>query len=337
MMKEGHKPLIAFTVGDINGVGPELILKAFSNKKVLQICTPVIYGSSKLFSFYKKELKIHEFNYKQIEDISDADNRKVNIINCWQDDIKITPGESTQDGGKASFLSLKLAAKDWSDGKVDALVTAPINKNNIQREDFKFPGHTEYLTELSGEKDSLMLMTSPFLKLGVATGHIPLSDVSKSLNTVGIVNKGAILNKILKSDFGIQRPKIAILGVNPHAGDGGLLGKEDDEVVFPAINKLKEKNILAFGPFSADGFFGTSNFKSYDGILAMYHDQGLIPFKTIAFEEGVNFTAGLKLVRTSPDHGTAYEIAGKGKVNISSFLNAIYTAIDVLKNRKEFA
>lgn len=336
-MKEGHKPLIAFTVGDINGVGPELILKAFSNKKVLQICTPVIYGSSKLFSFYKKELKIHEFNYKQIEDISDADNRKVNLINCWQDDIKITPGESTQDGGKASFLSLKLAAKDWSDGKVDALVTAPINKNNIQREDFKFPGHTEYLTELSGEKDSLMLMTSPSLKLGVATGHIPLSDVSKSLNTVGIVNKGAILNKILKSDFGIQRPKIAILGVNPHAGDGGLLGKEDDEVVFPAINKLKEKNILAFGPFSADGFFGTSNFKSYDGILAMYHDQGLIPFKTIAFEEGVNFTAGLKLVRTSPDHGTAYEIAGKGKVNISSFLNAIYTAIDVLKNRKEFA
>lgn len=336
-MKEGHKPLIAFTVGDINGVGPELILKAFSNKKVLQICTPVIYGSSKLFSFYKKELKIHEFNYKQIEDISDADNRKVNLINCWQDDIKITPGESTQDGGKASFLSLKLAAKDWSDGKVDALVTAPINKNNIQREDFKFPGHTEYLTELSGEKDSLMLMTSPFLKLGVATGHIPLSDVSKNLKTVGIVNKGAILNKILKSDFGIQRPKIAILGVNPHAGDGGLLGKEDDEVVLPAINKLKEKNILAFGPFSADGFFGTSNFKSYDGILAMYHDQGLIPFKTIAFEEGVNFTAGLKLVRTSPDHGTAYEIAGKGKVNISSFLNAIYTAIDVLKNRKEFA
>lgn len=232
---------------------------------------------------------------------------------------------------------MKLAAKDWSDGKVDALVTAPINKNNIQREDFKFPGHTEYLTELSGEKDSLMLMTSPFLKLGVATGHIPLSDVSKNLKTVGIVNKGAILNKILKSDFGIQRPKIAILGVNPHAGDGGLLGKEDDEVVLPAINKLKEKNILAFGPFSADGFFGTSNFKSYDGILAMYHDQGLIPFKTIAFEEGVNFTAGLKLVRTSPDHGTAYEIAGKGKVNISSFLNAIYTAIDVLKNRKEFA
>lgn len=336
-MKEGHKPLIAFTVGDINGVGPELILKAFSNKKVLQICTPVIYGSSKLFSFYKKELKIHEFNYKQIEDISDADNRRVNLINCWQDDIKITPGESTQDGGKASFLSLKLAAKDWSDGKVDALVTAPINKNNIQREDFKFPGHTEYLTELSGEKDSLMLMTSSFLKLGVATGHIPLSDVSKNLKTEGIVNKGAILNKILKSDFGVQRPKIAILGLNPHAGDGGLLGKEDDEVVLPAINKLKEKNILAFGPFSADGFFGTSNFKSYDGVLAMYHDQGLIPFKTIAFEEGVNFTAGLKLVRTSPDHGTAYEIAGKGKVNISSFLNAIYTAVDVLKNRKEYA
>ncbi len=337
MSKETHKPVIAFTVGDTNGVGPELILKSLSNKKILELCTPIIYGSSKLISFYKKVLKIHEFNYKQIVELSDIDTRNVNLINVLQDDIVIKPGESTEDGGRASYLSLSRASKDWVEGKVDGLVTAPINKQNIQSDDFKFPGHTEYLTKLAGEKDSLMLMTCSFLKLGVVTGHIPVKEVAAELNKKGIFDKGQILHKVLKSDFGIQRPKIAVLGLNPHAGDNGLLGKEDQEIITPAINQLKEKNILAFGPFSADGFFGTADFKSYDGVLAMYHDQGLIPFKTLAFEEGVNFTAGMKLIRTSPDHGTAYNIAGKGVVDPSSFLSAIYTVIDVLKNRKEYA
>ena len=337
MSIETHKPLIAFTVGDINGVGPELILKTFSKKKILQICTPVIYGSSKLISFYKKLLKIQEFNFKQISDVSEVDSRKINLINVWKDEIKITPGISTNEGGKASYLSLDRASKDWADGKVDGLVTSPINKKNIQSDDFQFPGHTEYLTKLAGAKDSLMLMTCPFLKLGVVTGHIPVKDVASKLTVDSILEKSKILNKVLRTDFGIQRPKIAILGLNPHAGDNGLLGKEDLEIIQPSIKQLAEKNVLAYGPFSADGFFGTGDFKSYDGVLAMYHDQGLVPFKTLAFEEGVNYTAGIGLVRTSPDHGTAYNIAGKGTVNISSFLNAIYTVVDVLKNRKEYA
>jgi 4-hydroxythreonine-4-phosphate dehydrogenase len=335
MSKEIHKPVIAFTVGDTNGVGPELIMKTFSDKKMLSMCTPVIYGSGRLFSFYRKALDIAEFNYKQIKDISEVDSRRINLISCWEEELNISPGESTSDGGKASFLSLTAATKDWVSGHVDALVTAPINKSNIQNSEFKFAGHTEYLTKEAGESSSLMLMTSPKLKVGVVTSHIPLSQVSQSVTQEGIIDKVKILNKSLINDFGISKPKIAVLGLNPHAGDNGLLGKEEEKIIKPALDNLKRKNILAFGPFSADGFFGNAQYLAYDGVIAMYHDQGLIPFKSIAFEEGVNYTAGLKLIRTSPDHGTAYEIAGKNKVNTQSFLQSIYTIIDIVKNRKE--
>lgn len=335
MSKETHKPIIAFTVGDVNGVGPELIMKAFSNKKLLSMCTPVIYGSGRLFAYYRKALDFQEFNYKQIQEVDELDPRRINLVTCWKEELNITPGMSSEDGGKASFLSLKAATKDWVDGRVDALVTAPINKSNIQNDDFKFAGHTEYLTQAAGAKESLMLMTSPQLKLGVVTGHIPLSQVAQSITKEVVIKKAKILNKTLLTDFGIKKPKIAILGVNPHAGDNGLLGREEEKIILPAINELKDKGVLAFGPFSSDGFFGTMNYRKYDGVLAMYHDQGLIPFKTIAFEEGVNYTAGLTMIRTSPDHGTAYEIAGKGKVNIQSFLQSIYTIIDIVKNRKE--
>jgi 4-hydroxythreonine-4-phosphate dehydrogenase len=335
MSNEIHKPIIAFTVGDINGVGPELIMNAFSNEKLLSMCTPVIYGSGRLFSFYRKALQFNEFNYKQIKSVEDVDVRKINLVSCWEEELKINPGESTSDGGKASFLSLKAATKDWVEGRVDALVTCPINKSNIQNDEFKFAGHTEYLTKEAGASDSLMLMTSPRLKMGVVTSHIPLGQVAQSITQELIVNKVIILNKTLINDFGISKPKIAVLGLNPHAGDNGLLGKEEQKIIMPALDKLKRKNVLAFGPFSGDGFFGAAQYQAYDGVLAMYHDQGLIPFKTIAFEEGVNYTAGLKLIRTSPDHGTAYEIAGKGTVNIQSFLESIYTIIDIVKNRKE--
>jgi 4-hydroxythreonine-4-phosphate dehydrogenase len=335
MSNENHKPIIAFTVGDINGVGPELIMKAFSNKKLLSMCTPVIYGSGRLFAFYRKALHVSEFNYKQIKSIDEVDARKINLFSCWEEEIAITPGESTKEGGRASFLSLKMATQHWVEGFVDALVTCPINKKNIQSDEFKFAGHTEYLTKEAGESDSLMLMTSAGLKMGVVTAHIPLSQVAQSLTKEAIIKKTTILAQTLIKDFGISNPKIAVLGLNPHAGDGGLLGKEEEKVIIPALEQLKRKNVLAFGPFSADGFFGTMQYQNYDGVLAMYHDQGLIPFKTLAFEEGVNYTAGLKIIRTSPDHGTAYEIAGKGTVNIQSFLQSIYTVIDIVKNRKE--
>ena len=335
MSKEIHKPIIGFTVGDINGVGPELIMKAFSNKSLLSMCTPIIYGSGRLFAYYRKALQMTEFNYKQIKSIDDVDVRRINMISCWEDELNISPGESTPDGGKASYLSLRTATKDWVAGHIDALVTAPINKSNIQNDEFKFAGHTEYLTKEAGATNSLMLMTSPELKVGVVTSHIPLSQVSQSLTQDSIVQKVNILNKSLINDFGISKPKIAVLGLNPHAGDNGLLGLEEEKIIKPALDNLKRKNVLAFGPFSADGFFGNAQYLSYDGVVAMYHDQGLIPFKTIAFEEGVNYTAGINLIRTSPDHGTAYEIAGKNKVNIQSFLQSIYTIIDIVKNRKE--
>ncbi len=335
MSKHTHKPIIAFTVGDINGVGPELIIKTFSNRKLLDMCTPVIYGSGKLFAYYRKALHTSDFNYKQIRNLDEVDAKRVNLLSCWEEELAVLPGQSTAEGGKASFLSLKKATKDWVDGRVDALVTAPINKSNIQNDEFKFAGHTEYLTKEAGEKDSLMLMTSPQLKMGIVTAHIPLSQVAQSLTKEAIVKKAMILHKTLMADFGVRKPKIAILGLNPHAGDNGLLGKEEEKIILPAIEELKRKNILAFGPFSADGFFGNAQYLGYDGVLGMYHDQGLIPFKTIAFEDGVNYTAGLKLIRTSPDHGTAYEIAGKGTVNVQSFLQAIYTVIDIVKNRKE--
>ncbi len=328
-------PIIGITCGDSNGVGPELIIDIFSDNRILKYCTPVIYGNSKIFSKYRKLLHNQKFNFTVIDNISKLTKKRVNFIEVDQSDSEIEPGKITKESGQIALKALQRATQDALDGHIQALVTAPINKDNIQSENFKFPGHTEYLAEKNNVKDHLMLMTSDDLKIGVVTGHIPLKFVSEQISAESIIKKAKVLHASLKNDFGVIRPKIAILGLNPHAGENGLLGQEDIDVIIPAINKLKEEeNILAFGPLGADGFFGTQQYKNYDGVLAMYHDQGLIPFKTLAFDRGVNFTAGLSIIRTSPDHGTAYDLAGKGTADTGSMREAIYAAIDIYHARK---
>lgn len=325
-------PIIGITTGDINGIGPEVIMNLFSDERLLKRCIPVIYGSTRLFTKYKKLVRAEKFRYDNLKDLKDARTGRTYIYNVWEDDANIEMGQQTEIGGKKAFESLEAATNDLYAKKIDAMITAPINKKNIQQEGFEFPGHTEYLAQKAGDNhEHLMLMTTDELKIGVVTGHIPLSEVKSALTTELIVNKCTLLNKTLKKDFGIQKPKIALLGVNPHAGDNGLLGKDEEETIIPALEQLREKNILALGPFSADGFFGSYEFKHYDAVLAMYHDQGLIPFKTISFERGVNFTAGLPVIRTSPDHGTAYGIVGKGKASTTSFREALYLACDIHK------
>lgn len=330
-----NKPSIGISLGDINGIGPEVIIKALSSNKILNHLTPVIYGSSKVISFYRKALNKESFQYTQIKSINDVNPRKVNVLNCWEDAIEIKPGESNATGGKYALTSLEYAVKDLKEGKIDALVTAPINKDNIQSDNFKFAGHTEYLTQAAGKNNSLMLLVSEGLRIGVVTGHIPLKDVANSINKEKIEAKLKLMVSSLKKDFGITKPKIAILGLNPHAGENGLLGDEEKDIIQPVISEQKNKGNLVMGPFPADGFFGAGQHHKFDGILAMYHDQGLIPFKNIAFDSGVNYTAGLPFVRTSPDHGTAYSIAGKNLASESSMRTAIYMALDVVNSRNE--
>lgn len=333
--KQEDKPVIGITIGDINGIGPEVTIKALRDSRILNFITPVIYGSSKIISYYRKALQMEDFNYSQVKEGGQFHFKKVNVVNCWDEMVEINTGEVTPHAGKASFQALQRATEDLKAGLIDAVVTAPINKNNIQSEDFKFAGHTEYFTEKFEAPDSLMFMTSDYLKIGVVTGHIPIKDVSQALTKELISRKLSIMEQSLRNDFGIKKPKIAVLGLNPHAGEGGLLGKEDIEVIQPVIREFKNKGKLVFGPLPADGFFGTGDYKKFDGILAMYHDQGLIPFKTLAFENGVNYTAGLSIIRTSPDHGTAYDIAGKNEAQETSMLHAIYLARDIYKNRKD--
>ena len=333
--KHDNKPVIGITIGDINGIGPEVTIKALRDNRLLNYLTPVIYGSAKTLSYYRKALKIDDFNYSHVKEAGKFHHRKVNVVNCWEEIVDIKAGEVTPEAGKASFKALQKATEDLKTGLIDAIVTAPINKNNIQSDDFKFAGHTEYFTENFEAEDSLMFMTTQDIKIGVVTGHIPLKDVSKALTKNLLARKLRIMEQSLKADFGINKPKIAVLGLNPHAGEGGLLGKEDNEVIAPVIKELKNKGSLIYGPFPSDGFFGTGDYKKFDGIMAMYHDQGLIPFKTLAFENGVNYTAGLSIIRTSPDHGTAYNIAGKNQAQESSMREAIYLARDIYKNRKE--
>ncbi|UII21089.1 4-hydroxythreonine-4-phosphate dehydrogenase PdxA [Fulvivirga ligni] len=338
--KHPDKARIGITLGDINGIGPEVTIKALRDNRLLNYITPVIYGSTKVLSYYRKALKIEDFNYTQVKDDGKFQSRKVNVINCWNEMIEIKTGEVTPEGGKASFNALEKATAHLKEGYIDALVTAPINKDNIQNDNFKFAGHTEYLTSKFGAEDSLMFMTTENLKIGVVTGHLPLKDVSKKLNKDLLLKKYSIMEQSLINDFGIMKPKIAILGLNPHAGENGLLGKEENELIIPVINKLKNEGKLVYGPFPADGFFGKNDYSKFDAVLAMYHDQGLIPFKTLAFENGVNFTAGLPIIRTSPDHGTAYDIAGKNIASASSMLHAIYMAKDICtihEDRKEMA
>lgn len=323
---------IGISIGDINGIGLEVIIKTFMDNRMLEICTPIVYGSTKLANNYRKTMEATDFAFNRIANIDEANPKKANMLSCWNEEVELNIGQSTPNGGKYAFLSLDAACKDLFDGKIDAIVTAPINKDNIQSDNFNFAGHTEYLTE-KFEGESLMLLTSENLKVGIATNHIPVATISTSLSSESVFNKIKILNKSLIQDFAISSPKIAVLGLNPHAGDNGLIGKEEHQIIIPAINNAKSIGINAFGPYPADGFFGAGNYKKFDAVLAMYHDQGLIPFKTLAFGDGVNFTAGLNMVRTSPDHGVAYEIAGKNIADESSFRTAIYLACDVVKNR----
>jgi len=331
-MSIDSKIKIGISIGDINGIGLEVIIKTFSDPRMSEICTPVVYGSSKISSFHRKTLGITDFSFNKIKNYKEINLKKPNIIECWDEDVEITYGQSTDNGGKYALASLEAATKDLKEGHIDALVTAPINKDNIQSEAFNFPGHTEYLTN-KFEGESLMLMVSENMKIGVATNHIPISAVANTLTGETIFNKLKILNRSLVQDFCITSPRIAVLGLNPHAGDNGLLGKEEQNIIIPAINNTKSIGINAFGPYPADGFFGSGNYKKFDAILAMYHDQGLIPFKSLSFGEGINFTAGLSIIRTSPDHGVAYEIAGQNKAEESSFRKAIYMACDIFKNR----
>jgi 4-hydroxythreonine-4-phosphate dehydrogenase len=334
-MTAPHKPRIGISIGDLNGVGPEVIIKALADHRLYSLLTPVIYGNAKVISFYKKQLNIEEFNYTQVRNKGQYAPKTINIVNCWEDAYDIIPGKATRESGKFSFLALKQACEDLREGHLDALVTAPIDKHSIHSDEFPFKGHTEYLTQFFGVSDSLMFMISDELRVGLVTDHIPVKDVAAAITKERIEIKLKIMEQSLKVDFGINKPKIAILGLNPHAGDGGLIGSEDDQIIKPVVNDCRNRGKLVYGPFSADGFFASGNHKKYDGILAMYHDQGLVAFKTIAFEEGVNFTAGLPVVRTSPDHGTAYPIAGKNQANESSFREALYKAAEIFKLRTE--
>ncbi|WP_118193332.1 4-hydroxythreonine-4-phosphate dehydrogenase PdxA [Albibacterium indicum] len=326
---------IGVSIGDVNGIGLEVIIKTFADNRITDFCTPIVYGNTKIASYYRKNIGLNDFSFHVINHPDQANDKRANMINCWDEDVKITPGEENETGGKYAFLSLEAAMNDLLDGKLDALVTAPINKNSIQSEAFKFPGHTEYLQSRTGASDSLMFMISDDLRIGVVTGHIPLKDVSQYLSSEQIVSKLQLMNQCLRNDFWIEKPKIAVLGLNPHAGDHGLIGTEEKEIIQPAIERAQELDIFAFGPYPADGFFAGNNYKNFDGILAMYHDQGLIPFKYIASHRGINFTAGLPIVRTSPDHGTAFDIAGKNMASADSFRSALFAAINIVKQREE--
>ncbi len=328
---------IGISHGDINGISYEVIIKSFLDERILELCVPIIYGSPKVAAYHKKALELDGFNLNNIRNAEESGNKRVNIINCVDEDIRVELGKSTKQAGESSYLALKVAVEDLNDKKIDALVTGPINKQNIQSENFNHSGHTEYLKEMFNVDEVIMLMVSDILKVGVVAGHIPMAELSSFITKDKIVDKLSTLNHSLQKDFGIRKPKIAVLGLNPHAGDGGLLGNEEKDIIEPAINTTKENNILAFGPYPADGFFGSGKYKKFDAVLAMYHDQGLIPFKTLSGENGVNFTAGLPVIRTSPAHGTAYELAGKNEASSSSFRNAVYLACDIIKNRELYS
>ena len=333
------KPIIAITAGDINGVGYEIILKSLMNPHICEICRPIVYGNAKVARLYAKTMadEFHNVQWNIIESPKQAKDGRLNMINCYGDDMPLKLGESTTEAGQAALKSLQRAAADLQQGLVDALVTAPINKDNIQCDQFRYSGHTEYLTHIFGDSaDSLMMMLSDRMRVALLCNHTPIAQVSEKVTVENIMAKLQVLNQTLKTDFSCRKPRIAVLALNPHAGDNGLIGTEEQEVICPAIAQAQEEGIWAFGPYSADGFFGAGEYNHFDAVLAMYHDQGLAPFKALDMS-GVNFTAGLRVVRTSPDHGTAYGIAGKNEASEMSMLHAIYTAIDVLKTRKQNA
>lgn len=328
------KITLGITHGDINGIGYELIIKCMEDPRIFDFCTPVIYGSPKVAAYHRKALNIGNFSFNNIKSVEEANQRRANIINCIDEETRVELGLSTDIAGESSFLALEAAVQDLADGKIDALVTAPINKNNMPAEKFNATGHTEYLAKKFGNAEPLMLMVCENLKVGVVTGHIPISKVAESITEEKVLKNIEKLNDTLIRDFVIRKPRIAVLGLNPHIGDKGLIGEEEKNAIAPAIEKAREKGIMALGPFSADGLFGSDNYSKFDAVLAMYHDQGLAPFKALSNNMGVNFTAGLNVIRTSPAHGVAYELAGKNEAGIESFMQSIYLACDVFRNRK---
>lgn len=331
------KILVGITQGDSNGIGYEVIIKALSDPRILEQFTPVIYGSSKIFSFYRKTIpEIEQMDTNAINNAREAHPKRVNIVNCLPDSAYAEPGQATPESAKAAIACLDRAVEDLKAGEIDVLVTGPINKKAMSGQGFGFPGHTEYIQNAFGVKDVTMLMVSSRIKVGVVTGHIPLKDVAASITEEKILSKLRLINESLQKDFCIDKPRIAVLSLNPHSGDGGLLGDEEGRIIIPAIRKAVDEGILAFGPFSPDGFFGLSHYENFDATLAMYHDQGLAPFKALSFEDGVNFTAGLPVVRTSPDHGTAFEMAGRDEADPLSMRAAIFTAIDIFRKREQF-
>ncbi|MFZ9145606.1 MAG: 4-hydroxythreonine-4-phosphate dehydrogenase PdxA [Sediminibacterium sp.] len=335
MNTEIRKPVIGFTCGDLNGIGLELIIKSLSDSRILDFMVPVVFANNKTINFYRKGLPEFNLNFAVLNDLSKLNPKQVNVFNCWEEEVEITPGELTATGGKYALISLEKAVEALKNKTIDGIVTAPIHKKNIQSEAFNFSGHTPYLQHAFGNTENLMLLVAENLRMALVTEHVTVGEIAKHITKDKIKQKLAILNASLQKDFGVDKPRIAVLALNPHAGDEGLIGKEEIEIIKPAIKESKQ-NILVFGPYSADAFFARGAHEKFDGVLAMYHDQGLIPFKSLAFGEGVNFTAGLPIVRTSPDHGTAFDIAGKNKADASSFTASIFECVRIIHARQGY-
>jgi 4-hydroxythreonine-4-phosphate dehydrogenase len=330
------KPVIGITSGDLNGIGTELVLKIFSDGRVLEQCTPVIFSSNKVINFYRKSVPDANFNYQIVKDLKYLNAKQVNIFSCWEEEVSITPGILNETGGKYAIKSLMAATKALKEKQIEGLLTAPIHKKNIQSADFNFTGHTPFLKYFFGVNDVAMMLCADNFRVALLTEHVPVSEIQKHITKEAILSKLNIINASLQKDFGIDKPRIAVLGLNPHAGDEGLVGNEEETIIKPAIREAKNNNILAVGPYSADAFFARRSFEKFDAVLAMYHDQGLIPFKSLASDEGVNYTAGLPAIRTSPDHGVAFDIAGKNKADAGSFLRALFECIDIINRRKGY-
>ena len=331
-----NKPVLGITTGDINGIGIELGIKVFADSRILDICTPVIFGNNKVINFYRKSLPEININFISLKEMGRINHKQMNLFNCWEEEVNITPGIMNEIGGKYAVKSLTAAAQALKERKIDGLITAPIHKKNIQSAEFNFTGHTPYLKNLFGVPDVAMIMIAENMRVALLTEHIPIKDIVPLITRENIISKLSVLNNSLKKDFGINKPRIGVLALNPHAGDDGLIGREEEEIIKPAVKEAKQRDIFCFGPYSPDAFFARGQHEKFDGILAMYHDQGLIPFKSLAIGEGVNFTAGINGIRTSPDHGVAFDIAGKGKADESSFREAIYKCIDIINSRKEY-
>ncbi|CAN5623393.1 4-hydroxythreonine-4-phosphate dehydrogenase PdxA [soil metagenome] len=337
MSQDLQKPIVGFTCGDLNGIGIELIIKTLADGRITEFCVPVIFASNKSINFYRKVLPDINFAYQSVKDFSRLNPKQINIFNCWEEEVQITPGQLNEIGGKYALLSLQQGVGSLKEGHIQALVTAPIHKKNIQSAEFNYSGHTPYLKAMFEVNEVAMLMVAENMRVALLTEHVPVSDIAPHVTKANIVSKLKIVHASLQKDFGVNKPKIAVLGLNPHAGDEGLIGNEEETIIKPAVKEAKQQNILAFGPYSADAFFARGQYEKFDAVLAMYHDQGLIPFKSLALGEGVNYTAGLPAVRTSPDHGTAFDIAGKGKADHSSFIEATYKAIDIVRMRLGYA